>query len=960
MFIKVLSRSFSVNFKVISVLLFTIIMGGCYFDGSSSVNEGKVNFVLASVDGGSCTIYDAATGINPLAGPEKTSLGVATFKDLPSDTGMVLVECSGGAYKDEATGTSLTPGTLRSYTNITSSEFNATVTPLTEMATRIVQANDHDPATDYSKVLANVADAFGLKGFNLATAVPTDLNLKEADGSAGGRYGVVLAAFSQLQLDINAGNADKTIDVLMAGLANNGLFTSDEVRDLYFNALENMFDNPRIDPNLGYDVDLDALFNAVVLAPLASQVEYVDADNPVGEDEDGEAYTTIYANEASTFDIVGTHLSLDLTVTLGGLACEVYDLQSLADTNTNSKYNLMFADCPPQPAGQADLVVMDNERLENTTTMTVVEAGSAIAGKSSNEEQQSLTLQAATAPGSSKVSGTVTAEAPAIDPSISAAHDYTSANLEVFNVSGVRVVLIDQGGTVIARTTTDSEGYYEFSEVSESTAVRVVVKARLSKSRTSEGVGPQYDFSVRDNTSTTTPKKLYELTSPQITTLAEAGADNSIDIRAKIGFDDNGNVISESLRQSAPFAILRVVKSAADKLETINSNIDMPKLNLYWSGKNIGVDGDKSVGQISTSHYDSSSLLPGVYILGKADSDTDEFDQGVIGHEFGHYLQAQLAFSDSPGGSHGDNEFKDASLAFGEGYGTAVGGLLASGVNSRYYCDVSGDLQTGGFCTDLTQKVAEGNPNGFYSEATIIYLMYGVGTIPDKGFTEFFKAVTEMKSHVHSATIYPFLNNYLESNPDAANEVQTLMDDSNIKTSEPFGVYPVNTVADPAISAEENKGESTVGADDLEKLYLDLSLASVNAPNSGEAAIVITPNAPTFCLNNNLEGANSANGLGMIRRATFTSNYTGNLLIRGVNKLGQQLTDQSVYFDARDDAGANVRIYGYNGVDSDEYYGKIKVVSDKVYSLMFSVSNPEIILKGSQCGYKIELARSPD
>ena len=43
--------------------------------------------------------------------------------------------------------------------------------------------------------------------------------------------------------------------------------------------MENMFDNPRIDPNLGYDVDLDAYFHDVVLAPLASQVEYVDADH---------------------------------------------------------------------------------------------------------------------------------------------------------------------------------------------------------------------------------------------------------------------------------------------------------------------------------------------------------------------------------------------------------------------------------------------------------------------------------------------------------------------------------------------------------------------------------------------------------------------------------------------------------------------------------------------------------
>ena len=88
------------------------------------------------------------------------------------------------------------------------------------------------------------------------------------------------------------------------------------------------------------------------------------------------------------------------------------------------------------------------------------------------------------------------------------------------------------------------------------------------------------------------------------------------------------------------------------KIEATDPNVVFPDVNFYWSPKNVGTDGNKEQGQIGTSHYADSGTLPGVFILGKADVDTDEFDQGVIGHEFGHWLQSVLSSSDNPGGSH--------------------------------------------------------------------------------------------------------------------------------------------------------------------------------------------------------------------------------------------------------------------------------------------------------------------
>ena len=248
-----------------------------------------------------------------IAGPVSTDNGVGIFKDVPADTGLVVVECSGGSYEDEATGDILTPDVLRSYINVTTSEFSVTVSPLTEVAARVVQYYDLSPE-DYAAVLENVAYSFGLQGVDLATVVPLDLNVDEADGTDSGNYGLVLAALSQMQLDYEVDNADYIMEELFIGMANNGLFTSDEIRDSYFFALENMFDNPKIDPYLGSDEDLDKFFHDVVLAPLASQVEWVDADHP--ESHNLEALTVIDAFETSLFDLVGTNLSLKMEVTL--------------------------------------------------------------------------------------------------------------------------------------------------------------------------------------------------------------------------------------------------------------------------------------------------------------------------------------------------------------------------------------------------------------------------------------------------------------------------------------------------------------------------------------------------------------------------------------------------------------------------------------------------------------------
>jgi len=77
-------------------------------------------------------------------------------------------------------------------------------------------------------------------------------------------------------------------------------------------------------------------------------------------------------------------------------------------------------------------------------------------------------------------------------------------------------------------------------------------------------------------------------------------------------------------------------------------------------------------GLIGTTHFDGDGNL---YILGDADSDTDEYDDHVIIHEWGHYFEQSFSRADSIGGPHGSGDRLDIRVAFGEGWGNAFSAI---------------------------------------------------------------------------------------------------------------------------------------------------------------------------------------------------------------------------------------------------------------------------------------------
>lgn len=118
-----------------------------------------------------------------------------------------------------------------------------------------------------------------------------------------------------------------------------------------------------------------------------------------------------------------------------------------------------------------------------------------------------------------------------------------------------------------------------------------------------------------------------------------------------------------------------------------------PKVQIFWEkGFNPG------------SYFGSGGLsfyLPGysrLFILGGVDgdvdtSDTDHFDNSVILHEYGHFLEDAVFESDSPGGSHNGDAIIDPRLAWSEGWGNF---FQAAVRGDATYIDTTGNSDGGG------------------------------------------------------------------------------------------------------------------------------------------------------------------------------------------------------------------------------------------------------------------------
>ncbi len=502
-----------------------------------------------------------------------------------------------------------------------------------------------------------------------------------------------------------------------------------------------------------------------------------------GADQSVFAQTTVQLTGTASDANPGDALTVAWTQT-GGIAVNLSSANQLAtsfvapDALPNAPEMLTF-----------QLTVTDSGGLVGTDTVTVtaVEAGSAVV-----------------------ISGRASFEFVPPNPNCVGLSFVTTQQRPI---RGATVQILDAASsTVLGTDVTDDNGDYSFT-VNAATNVFLRVRAETKRSG-----APSWDVEVRDNTANTSAplaqRPIYALDSA---TFSSGAASQTRNLLATTGW---GGTRYTGPRAAAPFAVLDSIYNAMLLVLSADPNASFDPLDAFWSINNstaAGSSADSNVnianGELGTSYYRGD--IDSLFLLGKANDDTEEFDAHVIVHEWGHYFEDVFSRSDSIGGAHGFGDKLDMRVAFGEGWATALSGMA---LNSSSYCDTQGQSQANGFRIDIESTTP--SPRGWFNEFSIMALLFDLwddsvelnrgdsGSVP---FASIFNTMTDRQrvSAAHTS-IFSFMQGLQDEDASSMALLNDLRDYHDINGT---GIYG---------DGETNDGGSQSPADAL-PVYTEIS-----------------------------------------------------------------------------------------------------------------------------------------
>lgn len=248
------------------------------------------------------------------------------------------------------------------------------------------------------------------------------------------------------------------------------------------------------------------------------------------------------------------------------------------------------------------------------------------------------------------------------------------------------------------------------------------------------------------------------------------------DLHADSGWGTNSY---SSERTAAPFAMLDSVYRSMKKILSADANAVFEPLQVNWSVNNKASYGDTNNGDIGTTYYSANNL----FILGDADSDTDEYDDHIIAHEWAHYYEDTFSRSDSVGGSHSDGDRLDIRVAFGEGWGNAFSAIA---LDDPVYFDTNGLGQANGFYFSMENET-KNNP-GWYSEGSIQRILYDLydsqndgDDLLSLGFGPLHRVFTGAQKNTPVFTsLFTFITYMKNENPGSVSAIESIVSGESI------------------------------------------------------------------------------------------------------------------------------------------------------------------------------------
>ncbi len=233
--------------------------------------------------------------------------------------------------------------------------------------------------------------------------------------------------------------------------------------------------------------------------------------------------------------------------------------------------------------------------------------------------------------------------------------------------------------------------------------------------------------------------------------------------------------IVDRTRTSGAFNILEQIQRANEFVHQAVPQFAAFPFTIFWSEKNQKIAGNVKDGFVGTTAF---SLASGTaYVLGDRNTDSDEFDDSVLLHEYGHMLAAKFSRDDSPGGIHHLGDKLDPRVAWSEGWANFFSGAVR---NDSIYRDSQGPGGSTVLRFDLEENYPAGSSIGSGSETSVQALLWDFldeknepGDYTQFDFSAIWRAFSELSVNRWVYLPY-FLDHLEEDNPMAGDPIQRM------------------------------------------------------------------------------------------------------------------------------------------------------------------------------------------
>jgi hypothetical protein len=314
-------------------------------------------------------------------------------------------------------------------------------------------------------------------------------------------------------------------------------------------------------------------------------------------------------------------------------------------------------------------------------------------------------------------------------------------------IRNARIEVIDSNSRqVISKSDSDSNGEFVVAVPPEATDLVIRVVSRLSS----------FDLKVEDNTNN---NQFYFILS------------SAIDMRERPASVQ----LVDTTRKSGAFNILEQIQRSNDFVQAADPLFAPIPFTIFWSERNQKKFGNLKDGLVGTTHFSLTDST--AYVLGDRNTDSDEFDDSVLIHEYAHMLATKFSRDDSIGGWHQLGDNLDPRVAWSEGWANFFSAAVR---NDSIYRDSKGPGGVNVMRFDVDENYPAASAIGYGSETTVQALLWDFyddksepGDSAQFDFAQIWAAFTDLKNNRFVYLPY-FLDHLIARNPSFADAIQQM------------------------------------------------------------------------------------------------------------------------------------------------------------------------------------------